>query len=707
MGNPYNSVKITFSTPNEGIITKQGISGEFTGEDMSEFYKISNCFYEKHTGAMMLRPVMRAKDMAISNDIVSKYPDEEIFKEKQILGKPYGKNIIHQFNASKMNWGIKTGTTVEEGQGVLVWYAKRPKREDEVPMTILLADEDVPEAGVEAPDIDWWKLVGKMIMLEITSEEITLKQSFKVRSNPNGFPATYGQEIEEWKLTPPEHFLQKEGELEWTTIAIFFVENSIIVGVNGLEATERKIAKHYNVETDETGKAYASVMPEGSRLWMWGGGVAYMGWQALQYETEGILKTDVYESPEPLSMSTVETLKKTVPEGTSIETGGKTQGKVTGSELFYLQVDLKGSGAKSPFLYRFRIKSPVRRSSGSPDSIELEGDVLECSEGVSANMDGSFGSGSLQLMINCSSYWYNNIFEKKNSHIKCEFTLYNKDGVEVVEGYYADIVSIERPQFGKFKLTIEASPITKRLQMLPILQSESYDYRGFNHVDLVEELCDKAGVKLTADTDAGGVLLPVSEDARNPNWQYQRGVKFLEALNNVRQFSGWCMYPKGRRTLYYKKRPSSTDSADYDFDMESDAFTNIRYERADGFRTRFLVMGMDKDGQGVMSYDLDSGLEDEIGESRPVVVIDPKLATLDACETMKNGLMAYYTEEQFYARFRIERFENYFGMKLFDIVRITDAKTPEINGKYMVLAINWNIKQHLCSADIELKSLWE
>ena len=174
----------------------------------------------------------------------------------------------------------------------------------------------------------------------------------------------------------------------------------------------------------------------------------------------------------------------------------------------------------------------------------------------------------------------------------------------------------------------------------------------------------------------------------------------------MRQFSGWCIFPKGRRRLYYLKRPSLSDSPVHTFDMESDAFTNIRYERADGFRTRFLIIGIDKDGKGLMAYDLDKSLEQEIGESRPVVIVDPKLASLDACETMKNALMEYYTEEQFYARFRIERFENYFDLKIFDVISIADVKTPEVNGKYMVMAINSTIKPFTCTANIEAKSLW-
>ena len=345
----------------------------------------------------------------------------------------------------------------------------------------------------------------------------------------------------------------------------------------------------------------------------------------------------------------------------------------------------------------------VQRESGGSQSGSLTGEVDEIALTESIGMDGSYGGGDLSMLLTNIAGMS---LIRQNAQISASVSIEGAAGSGVIplSGYSVDFNEISRPSHGLYNMTLTASSLMKRLELSLILEAKTYDHFNLTHLELVSELCSLAGVTLVADSDPSAITLPVSTDDKAPNWQFSRGTSIWAALQTVREYSGWMMYPKNN-TLQYRRFPSGSSGGTI-FTMNNDAFTTPKYSYRDNYRTRFYVYGEDENGEMIIYLTTSASTESLIGEARPVVIIDPRLATMEACQIAGEGMKRYYTTAHFYVTFTIERFENYSDLWIGDVIRVVDPEVDEIDGSFMVTRLSIAIDQHLARATVEARSLW-
>ncbi len=248
------------------------------------------------------------------------------------------------------------------------------------------------------------------------------------------------------------------------------------------------------------------------------------------------------------------------------------------------------------------------------------------------------------------------------------------------------------------------------------MESESYDGRGWRHGDLMKELANKGGVNLLWGDYSSDPVLPDSADENSPNWQFHRGTKIWEAMQQIRKYSGWLLYPDNLGNLIYRPRPTANDNEDYTLDANQGFITDVRYRLIDLYRTRVLVWGKGaedyegeypyKKGDNILGAGYHKGLEKQIGRSRPLIVIDPLLSDWDSIKKMVDALYDYYTADPFYISFQINDFENYGNMWIYQVIQWSDEKmnwngSSLVEKKFLITSINPRVDKFTAIATVE------
>jgi len=372
----------------------------------------------------------------------------------------------------------------------------------------------------------------------------------------------------------------------------------------------------------------------------------------------------------------------------------------------------------TPLLYRFKIRDSQVRISGSNPSIpDLTDYIRYYNEKISSNKDGSYSEGNSTLDVDCRESFYQNIFQAKSPLISYYITPMGIETEILRARHLADLISIHRPESGKTTLHIEARDVVKELRLTPILESESYDDRGWKHGDLMKELADKAGIEIICSDYSFDPLLPVSENTKNPALQFQKGANIWEAMLKVRSYSGWLLYPNNEGKLVYRPRPTNSDSADWTIDASTAKILNVEYQITDIWRTRFLIGGKAGKDNLIGDYKYQAGdnlvgggyhkvLENEIGRSRPIVELDMINADWQTIEKVIKNYFDIYTGKNIFFSFEIQDFENYFNMFLYQVINYTDSDISYINGKYLITSLSIIMDKFSCKADVEAQSLF-
>jgi len=711
---PCNIARIVFGNPEKGIISAQGFNAEFSGKNWDKLLSRSaiagrhgaidktKLFYEENSQAIMLRPDLELKSMVDGVGYTTEDGSPAAKWEiKTIPGQP-SLNLIYQYNVASKGWTVLSDYDLKENQGFMVYWQK------------LLTPKN------SSSNLSFEIYLNPM---EYISVQVEPRKKLYI---DYGSAAGGGGQI--WEKEIPASFYPTETISDNLNVLIcLIVGDYIILGMGGLENTIALKCQDYYNSTDKNGKKYPSLTAEDSCIRVSGSGSILLGFKKLTYETEGSLSTPlmfpgyVFVAPPEGVVS-----KKITPTGASIDINGFSGGGVVEEEGqpgtdaekqgVYANVTLKGDGNITPYLYRFKIHQSPGKITGDSVAQGLDTDILSYEESISGVKDGSFMSGSASVVVTCAGQFYPNLFMMRSPRVQYNLKLRGQEVEFLRAVHIVDIKEAERPQFGVFNLKLESRDITRELAECPLLESESYDDKGWRHGDLMQALADKGGATLISANYSSDPLLPVSKDIDSPNWQFQRGVKIWEAMSQVRRHSGWLLYPNSEGNLVYKPRPTESDSEDYTIDANAVPVTDVSYKLIDLYRTRILVWGKGaedyegkypyKKGDNILGAGWHEGLENQIGRSRPLVIIDPLLSDWDSIEKRVGALYDYHTRDPFYISFQINDFENYGDMWIYKIIKWTDSKMnwggiPLADKKFLITGVYPRIDKFSAIAMVE------
>jgi len=756
---PVNIARFVLGNPKNGIISADGYNAQYSGKNMEEFLSlsaipgrhgatdVSKLFYEKNSQAIILRPDLELASMVEdSGYTTSDGSPAAKWGIKTIPGQP-SLDLIHQYNVASQNWGIQTDADFEQNQGFILYWQK------------WVTQKDVPSG------------------LAISLGGLTGGFNFILNPGENRiqyFPST-GEVVEEQDIAIPESFYSTENLRNSINVLIcLIVDRYIIFGFGGLDNTIAIKCKNYGIAEDVNNKGYPIITPEGVALKIEGNGAALIGFKKLTYEVSGSLATPIgYPGYVVTGSLNADITKAIIPTGCSIEGSGHAGGNneeeedvsIGGSgreaiEKFgiYGIVSLIGDGQEAtdeqeaipsnvtPYLYQFRIFSPPERISQDTTAKVLTTDIKTYEENMSGDKDGDFSGSSISASVVCkiqdNQLTHTNIFRSKAPEVRHYLKLRGQES-EVLRGVHKlTVKEIGRPLWNKFDLNIESQDITKRLREDPILVSENYDEKivkkKWTHVDLMVELGRKAGINIrcaaiTEDTTvpASYHYLQPSGDTENPNWQFNRGVFYWDAMQRVREFSGWLLYPDNDPSnlggFYYCPKPTDDSSVKYSFNADNDIVSGVKYRSIDLYRTRFMILGeaaknsseleggdysnkswQYKKGQVICGQALFPDLAAEIGESRPLIWVDPAFTDWKSIGIAILRLCNYYTEEHFAPVFQINNFEDYQDLYLYDLIKWVDdtkeshagAPSKLVDDKFLITSLSVSVDKFTATANI-------
>ena len=721
MSEPVNIARFVLGNPENGIISAEGYNAQYSGKNMDDFLSlpaipgrhsatdVSKLFYEKNSKAIILRPDLKLKSMMEGSGYSTTGGS---WKAKTIPGQP-SLNLLHQYDIASEGWKVKSDADFKGNQGYIFYWQKW------VTKTNLSSAITIS--------------VGK----GVSNGAVTLFLKPREKMYVQYYP-TSGESYGQWNVAIPKSFYSTDTLANSLNILIcLFVNDFIILGFGGLDNVIALKCNKYGLIKDKNKKEYPLLTPENGYLEITASGAILLGFKKLTYEEAGSLATPIgypgYVVTENLSLDIT---KAIVPTGCSITKKGHAGGNdpedegvsVGGSgreaiEKFgvYGVLSLAGDGNSTPYLYQFRISAPPARISQSVSAQALTTDIKSYEENMSGDKDGNFSGSSISAAVICKvidgRLTHTNLFRSKAPEVRHYLKLRGQES-EVLRGVHKLAVKeIGRPLWNKFDLNLESQDITKRLREDPILISENFDEKiekeEWTHTDLMEELGKRAGVNIRcADVSADKTVpasyhyLQPSGDTEKPNWQFNRGVFYWDAMQRVREFSGWLLYPDNDPSnlggLYYCPKPTSDSPVKYSLNADNDIVSNVFYRLIDLYRSRFMILGIAakdsaeleggdysnkswqyKKGQVLCGQALSPQLEAEIGESRPLIWVDPAFTDWKSIGIAILRLYNYYTIEHFAPVFQINNFEDYQDLHLYDLIQWMD-ETKDYNGSKLV-----------------------
>ena len=318
MAEPVNVARFVLGNPTNGIISADGYNAEYSGKNMEEFLSlsaieerhgatdVSKLFYEKNSKAIILRPDLELKDMGEPGEYDT---TGGLWKTITIPGNPERK-LLYQYD-SQASWTIASDKDYKENQGFVVYWKKwiSPGNSQ---FTI--------------------GLMGTSAFLYIIIEprkKITIKR-------------IVDSVTQEWQKEIPKSFLPSEGDINILTT--FFINDYILIGINGTENLLALKCQKYNTATDKNSKKYPLISDENSYLSVTTSGAILLGFKKLTYEASGSLATPIgYPGYVVTGSLNADITKAIIPTGCSIKGSGHAGGNNEEDE----GVSIGGSGREA------------------------------------------------------------------------------------------------------------------------------------------------------------------------------------------------------------------------------------------------------------------------------------------------------------------------------------------------------------------------
>ena len=695
--------EITFDKPSNGIVSTTGFGA--SGVIDEKLYKSlanENCWYEKHSKSVILRPNIEAslKDMALA-DADFTYGDSADWEVRKPLG--FGYNMLYHKKTSTSSW-VKWQTALKTNQAFVVWFSK------------LVGNVSGGASSLGIYLLDFATAIySLMIDMRFGKEVVIYRGDSKV-----------------WQTGFPQQFTDSNTEKPINFLICMFINDWIILGFNGLESTVGfKVEKDKwdGVTIDQNGREYPILAPSGINVQMVSDGVFWTGYNQLYFESNGELKSqDVmpgYQFVED-TPSTHEISNHILP---------KDNGNHCDDSLEIVEVSGAGSAYKfkyalglsgcnygtskagysglTPAIFSFKVADNMIRTSAPASPYTLDTDILQYTDNQSEGRDGSTQGASSTTIISGADSYYPTILAYRNRKMDIQ-----------IEGntratHLTDTMRLKRPEFGKRDIEVSGFDYSKRCRNAYVLSPAVYD--GERHGDIMQALAELAGVSVTIAGYSTDPVFPVSIDTSKANWEFKVGTNVWDAMQTIRQYSGWVLYFDANGVLQYKPRPTSSDAAKYTFRTNHDLVTgsdiyiqDLEGEWVDWVRTRVVVRGKaservegkyERDQLITVKVPADpSTAENEIGETRIALYIDPSIANEEIALWVARNIFSWYTKPHVFVNFTVPEADGCLDIWLYDVLNLYDAET-NLTGKYLIRDVTLTTTQKNAIATIQAMEL--
>jgi len=768
MGKTKNNAKIEFQTPANGLLDIPGFYSFFSVEDKNNFESRfinvdekengetgagkETLFFFKEDKSVILRPDLSPIDMSGDETLTGYAGDDyEILKEdgtapekgmweiRKVVGAPSAicefqkyvkiktKNDIEVVPAWTIHSGRdvgkwRQGTAFQENQGFCAWIANNVLPENEkksIKFTIAILDNQRKwKEGVYVEIVDGKDVALAHVKTVKTNSTIPPKQ--ELRTQWESFTLPRGQKIYSWS-----------GDVD--VFCLFFVNNFIILSINGIDNYKAIACQYYDIGKDIDGNEYPILINEGADFWIESKGQALVGFKRAMFASKGSLQTKLIFPSYKLEDPKIQISKKIIFPDTKIsgtgfyggkqKIGGKVQigplATVAWENGAYGEVMLEGkevdglSGVSyyTPILYEFAIVDERKRKTANiSPADDLEGDIVSVDiSGSSSSSDLSFSSLSsdVELEITNKEQYLSSIFEKKLLLGKLsisprESEVFNTIGVSIYGR-----MSIRVAGYKETKMRLEGDSIVKRLEDMKLGVDISLE--GLSDADAIKKLCDMAGFNVSILSNDRIIL----ESGKDTKWVFSPSTTFWSAMKEVVKISGCLLYPDTYGGLIYRPVPTGSDAHKFSFSRDTSPITDIEYKTIDMWRTRLFVVGKaDKDSNEFFYGDTLSGaikhnnMENTIGYDLIYEEVNDAFSNWDLIRKRLEKLDGDFNRNNYFISFSFSDARNFLSLSLYDIFLWTDNNMPLFNNKkFIVTQFDFNIDAFNCSGNVTGKML--
>lgn len=745
-----NEIRINFGEIGKRGIKSLGFMNEFTGEDFEKFqakevftgsYKNNNgkenLFYEKNSGAILLKPNIEPIDM-LFDDTEGK---GDWFELEENLSTPglklgsiypagsprrqciYQNAVMNGTTGEPVKWTVKAGKNCGyngldyflENQGAVIWIGNNflPKNTENKLIFSLVRFDGEPNKQYDN------NING--IYVEIIGGK-TIKLAHYI-------------DIERKGTIPPQREIQTqwyEGQLplnkpilnwigDFQTYIIMIVDRYILFGLNGLDNIISIPCQYYDIGENEEGNKYPIILREGAYLFIGGLGQAIFGFKRLDYKIKGGFYTPVYKVDyTPNNPEIILTKAKGISGMSQINKEGLWRNNDIGAEV-YGAIDLEGFPISrqtikdndeisqrmeeyrknntyyTPQLYRFIIRDKIKRevlTTTFPEDISQR--TMMYRETVSTN-NGEYQSGHIELTLYGDfSNELEDLYSTKNLSGKVYLTPRKEELNEVIRGSYDFLIpDLSISNYENIQLDLDGYDIVKRLKTTFL--GHSYNYEGMTDIEALQDLCEQAGIDLI--TNETGIVLKDKGEQDKGTWKFQAKTKIWEAMEKIRNTRGFLLYPDVDGNLIYKDYPDGS-SYDFVFDRWSSPVENIKYTNKSIWKSRIYVIGKAgvpftytengktitvKQGDNLLGVWNNTTLEKEIGYI-PYIELDETLQDWESIQRRGDMLDKKFNQRNKVIEFDITDGQDYLGdLWIYKTFLWKDSKHPSIDNKVFLI----------------------
>lgn len=766
MANISNKLSLEFVSQSNGVISVPGFCSEFAAKEFEEmesrFYgpeatetekKLrtkQDLFFEKESGAVILRPNLVPVSMD-GQDVIHPFTGALTghkggwydcyggkWELRNIKGNPQVsvqyQNVAEEDGAAT-RWIIEAGqdkglygqgTAFAENQGVVVWTSfNLPVKNEANLFRIHLFNRD--ENGA----------VENGLFVEISSGKESRLCHYIDISTKSTYPRKK-EIISQWeRFSMPSSKPLYDWTAKETVFALFTVQDSIVLSINGLDSLIVFKAKQYDIGSDLNQADYPVLLRAGAELQVSGTGSGIIGFKKMVYDAEGTLETPLlfpgYALADPVGY-----YRAVVPAGTLVEAGGwhggslKMGGTVqtgplsaaaeskggygvcrlagtpvdaTGGDDYYSRVT-----EKTPALLRFRmLDERVRETAAAETPADIEpGDIKDYTENYNVSGEMDYEGGRLTVDFAVTDDDYSAMLDVKIAAAKTYVTPIGASAATYRNVFFATAPEFSS-DFGETNIRLDGKDIVEVLKNQELGMAISFDDYGYTDVQLLTRLCSMAGVTLSATGTP--VLLPRSTDAKNPILYYQPKEKVWAIMQKIRRMTGKLLYPYDM-TLIYKPMPTSAATADFTIGRQGYPVDEISYGRQANWRTRIYVSGQARQntdsyraGDKLTGAILHKTMESELGMTLTEDIFDTELADWDAVGDKLTELDKQFNELDQTVSFKITDARGYLGLRPFMVFSWSDPRYPATDGKYIMKSFSFDGDAFELSATVEGKKL--